>query len=86
MLFAAIPAKLLLNGFLFFLVPLTLYELGNSRSEIGRVVMLYGLAALFLGPMFARLADRFAIHGLLIGVGGLLTGIGLIPMLFFLTH
>ena len=83
MLFAAIPAKLLLNGFLFFLVPLTLYELGNSRSEIGRVVMLYGLAALFLGPMFARLADRFAIHGLLIGVGGLLTGVGLIPMLFF---
>jgi len=83
MLFAAIPAKLLLNGFLFFLVPLTLYELGNSRSEIGRVVMLYGLAALFLGPMFARLADRFAIHGLLIGAGGLLTGIGLAPMLFF---
>ncbi len=83
MLFAAIPAKLLLNGFLFFLVPLTLYELGNSRSEIGRVVMLYGLAALFLGPTLARLADRFAVHGLLIGAGGLLTGVGLIPMLFF---
>ncbi|MCP5158907.1 MAG: MFS transporter [Gammaproteobacteria bacterium] len=85
MLFAAIPAKLLLNGFLFFLVPLTLNEFGDSRSEIGRVAMLYGLAALFLGPLFARLADRFALHGLLVGVGGLLAGIGLIPVFFFPT-
>ncbi|HPF59768.1 MAG TPA: MFS transporter [Candidatus Competibacteraceae bacterium] len=83
MLFAAIPAKLLLNGFLFFLVPLTLSEFGGSRSEIGRIAMLYGLAALFLGPVFARLADRFALHGLLVGAGGLLAGIGLIPVFFF---
>jgi len=85
MLFAAIPAKLLLNGFLFFLVPLALSEFGDSRSEIGRIAMLYGLAALFSGPFFARLADRFALHGLLVGAGGLLAGIGLIPVFFFPT-
>lgn len=85
MLFAAIPAKLLLNGFLFFLVPLTLTELGDSRSEIGRVAMNYGLATLLLIPLFARLADRFNKHGLLVGVGGLLAGIGLIPILFLPT-
>lgn len=82
---AAVPAKLLLNGFLFFLVPLTLAELGDSRSEIGRIAMLYGLAALFLGPACARLADRYAAHGLLVGAGGLLAGIGLIPVFFFPT-
>jgi predicted MFS family arabinose efflux permease len=85
MLFAAIPAKLLLNGFLFFLVPLTLSEFGDSRSEIGRIAMIYGLAALFLGPVLARLADRFALHGLLVGAGGLLAGLGLIPVFFFPT-
>ena len=85
MLGAAIPAKLLLNGFLFFLVPLTLSEFGASRSEIGRVAMLYGLAALFLGPACARLADRFSAHGLLVGAGGLLAGIGLLPVFFFPT-
>ncbi|MCB1920839.1 MAG: MFS transporter [Candidatus Competibacteraceae bacterium] len=85
MLFAAIPAKLLLNGFLFFLVPLTLSNFGDSRSEIGRIAMIYGLAALFLGPVFARLADRFVLHGLLVGAGGLLTGFGLIPVFFFPT-
>lgn len=85
MLGAAVPAKLLLNGFLFFLVPLTLSELGDSRSEIGRVAMLYGLAALFLGPACARLADRFAAHGPLVGAGGFLAGIGLIPVFFFPT-
>lgn len=85
MAFAAIPAKLLLNGFLFFLVPLTLSEFGDSRSEIGRIAMIYGLAALFLGPVLARLADRFALHGLLVGAGGLLAGLGLIPVFFFPT-
>lgn len=85
MLGAAIPAKLLLNGFLFFLVPLTLSEFGASRSEIGRVAMIYGLAALFLGPTCARLADRFCAHGPLVGAGGLLAGIGLIPVFFFPT-
>ncbi len=85
MLGAAVPAKLLLNGFLFFLVPLTLSELGASRSEIGRVAMLYGLAALFLGPTCARLADRFSAHGPLVGTGGLLAGLGLIPVFFFPT-
>lgn len=85
MLCAAIPAKLLLNGFLFFLAPLALSAFGDSHSEIGRILMLYGLAALFLGPTLARLADRFELHGLLVGAGGLLAGLGLIPVFFFPT-
>ena len=38
-LFCAIPAKIVLTGFLYFLVPLYLVSLDASQSEIGRVMM-----------------------------------------------
>lgn len=79
---AAIPAKMLLTGFLFFIVPILLRDLGVNESSIGRLAMLYGIAALFLMPVFARLCDRFRAHGAMVGAGALLSGIGLIPLLF----
>ncbi|MEZ5584348.1 MAG: MFS transporter [Candidatus Competibacteraceae bacterium] len=83
MLFAAAPAKLLLNGFLFFLVPLLLTSLGSDQSEIGRIVMTYGLASVVFMPLCARLADRLNAHGFMVGSGGLIAGTGMIPILFF---
>ncbi|NJN45733.1 MAG: MFS transporter [Candidatus Competibacteraceae bacterium] len=83
MVFAAIPAKLLLSGFLFFLVPLLLANLGSNQSEIGRIVMTYGLAGVLLMPVCARLADRFNAHGFMVGSGGVIAGAGMIPIVFF---
>lgn len=82
MLFAAIPAKVLLTGFLFYLVPLALTEFGNTQSEIGRIAMTYGIAAVALTPVFARLADRLQGQGFMVGVGGMIAGAGMIPILF----
>ena len=82
-LFAGIPAKMLLTGYLFYLVPVYLTELGSSQSEIGRIAMVYGICAMALGPVFARLADRFRCHGLMVGLGGLVSGAGLLPVLLW---
>ncbi len=82
-LFAGIPAKMLLTGYLFYLVPIYLTELGSNQSEIGRIAMVYGLCAMALGPLFARLADRFRCHGLMVGLGGLVSGAGLLPVLLW---
>lgn len=79
---AAIPAKLLLTGFLFFLVPLLMLDLGASDAEIGRVAMLYGVAALALMPAFAWVCDRLQGHGAMVGLGGLLAGWALVPLAF----
>jgi len=79
---AAIPAKMLLTGFLFFTVPILLRDFGVSESSIGRFAMLYGIAALILMPVFAQVCDRFRAHGAMVGVGALVSGIGLIPLLF----
>ena len=80
MLFAGMPAKILLTGFLYYLVPLFLTELGSTQSEIGRVAMVWGVASVILMPITARVADRYGCYGLLVGCGGLLAGAGLIPL------
>lgn len=79
-----IPAKLIYSGFLIYLVPTLVTELGGSKSEIGRYTMLYGLSALLLSPLFARLADRYHArnaHIAMVAAGGILTGLGLLPVL-----
>ncbi|NVO58344.1 MFS transporter [Rhodobacteraceae bacterium B1Z28] len=81
-LLAALPAKLLLSGFLFFLVPLLLTDIGATSNEIGRITMLYGASALILMSLFSRLCDRFGLHAFMVSVGALLTGWGLVPLAY----
>jgi len=76
MLFGAIPAKLILTGFLFYLTPLYMNELGHSQSEIGRGMMIYFIAMVFGTPIFARLADSMGLQMLPVIAGGLLAGGG----------
>lgn len=82
LLFAAVPAKMILTGFLFFLVPLLLTSLGATQAEIGRIVIAYGIPGLLLMPAFATLADRMSLHGLMVGLGGIVAGAGMLPILF----
>ncbi|MFZ6648522.1 MFS transporter [Undibacterium sp. TJN25] len=80
-LLTGIPAKLIYSGFLIYLVPMLLADLGSSKSEIGRYAMLYGFAALLLSPLFARFTDRHRAHTGMVAAGGILTGAGLLPVL-----
>ena len=77
-LFAAIPAKVLLGGFIFFLAPLELRELGLSQAAIGRNVMLYGLCMLPAIIVGAWLTDRTGRGGLVIAVAGVINGVALL--------
>ena len=77
-LFAAIPAKVLLGGFIFFLAPLELRELGLSQAAIGRNVMLYGLCMLPAIVVGAWLTDRTGRGGSIITLAGVLNGLALL--------
>ena len=79
---SGIPAKLIYSGFLIYLVPILLTDFSSTTSEIGRYAMTYGIAALLLSPVFAKLADRYQAHVAMVSCGGLLTGIGLVPIFF----
>jgi len=82
LLLAALPAKFLLTGFLFYLVPVTLAELGSPEGDIGRILMVYGLAMMAGSPLFARISDRWQRHGLVVAVGGLISIAGMILLPF----
>ncbi|MGF1476123.1 MAG: MFS transporter [Geminicoccaceae bacterium] len=76
LLFAAIPAKLLLTGYLFYLVPILLEQAGSTSSATGRVMMLYGLAILAVSPLAARLSDRLGRPEILVALGCAFAGAG----------
>lgn len=81
LLFAAVPAKLVLSGYLYVLVPLELLKLEVSVADAGRVMLLYGLAAVFCASLFARIADRRGRHREAVILGGTIAGLGMLPVL-----
>lgn len=79
LLTAAMPAKIILIGFCFYLVPLYVPELGGSAAMVGRLIMLYAIVMVVGVPIAARWSGRpdrrwrFVVAGLLLsGVAGML--------------
>lgn len=83
MALSALPSRIVLTGFLFFLVPLYLDSLGFGGAAIGRTMMVYFLVLLVMNQAAAVIADRFQNHGILILIGGVSAGVGC--MLFVAT-
>lgn len=81
MLFSAVPSKLALTGFLFFLVPVTLNHGNWDTADIARVMVLYPLAMLAVSPLAARLADRLGWRAGQVALGGLIGGAGMLAPL-----
>ncbi|MFC6670692.1 MFS transporter [Marinobacterium aestuariivivens] len=79
-LFCAIPAKIILTGFLYYMVPLYLVTLDATQSEIGRIMMVYSLIIIPLGPVASRIADRSGQTVELVVLGTVLSGVILISL------
>ena len=73
---SALPSRIVLAGFLFFLVPLYLDSLGFGGAAIGRTMMTYFVVLLILNQAAALIADRFQKHGVLILAGGVASAVG----------
>jgi MFS family permease len=77
---AAIPAKVILIGFGFYLVPLYIVSIGSTPAMAGRMLMVYAVLMVLIVPIAARYANSqtrreyLVVAGLcLSGIGGLLT-------------
>lgn len=79
-LFCAIPAKIILTGFLYYMVPLYLVALDASQSEIGRIMMVYSLVIIPLSPVASRFADQSGQMKQLVVLGTVLSGCILISL------
>ncbi len=73
---AAIPAKVLLTGVCFYLVPLYVLSLGSTQSVVGRILMLYGVVMVVVSPLAASFAVSRERMEWLVGSGLMLSGVG----------
>ncbi len=73
---AAMPAKILLTGMCFYLVPLYVVSLGSSQSVVGRILMAYAVVMVLGAPLAAALATTRERMENLVGAGLLLSGAG----------
>ena len=76
---AAVPAKIILTGVCFYLVPLYIVSIGNTSAMAGRMLMVYAVMMVLIVPISATLSDatmrrdRYVSVGLIIsGLSGLL--------------
>ena len=82
LVFSAVPGKMMVAGFIAYLVPLYLSDLGHSASSIGRIMMLYGLATICVISLAARFADHSGKYGAVVSLGGVIAGIGCLTSYF----
>ena len=81
-LFQGIPNKICLIGFVYYLAPLFLKELGNSQSDTGRYIMGYSLMMILLSQTMSKWSDRHGNIKQIIVIGGVFSGVILILFFF----
>ena len=73
---AAMPAKIMLTGVCFYLVPLYAVSSGSTQAMAGRMLMVYAVMMVLVVPIAAQLADRGARREHLVGLGLVVSGMG----------
>lgn len=72
-----IPFSIVQVGLLYFALPVHLGQQGIPASDIGRIIMVYGLSVIYLGPLLGRWVGRFERRKPFIVAAGVLGGAGL---------
>ena len=78
-----LPYSIGMVGLLYYVTPLYVKGLGTSQSNIGRVIMVFGLCMIFLAPRVSLLADRLRDKRFLVIGGGILAGCSLLLFHFY---
>jgi len=78
---AAVPAKVLLTGVCFYLVPLHMLSMGSSQAMVGRILMIYGVVMVVFAPVAASFATTVNRMHWLVGSGLIIAGAGAMALL-----
>lgn len=79
---SVIPFSIAQVGLLSFALPLYLESAGVAASTVGRVLMIYGLCVIYVGPLMGRLVDRSPSRKAWIVLGGLIGSAGMLGLYF----
>lgn len=77
-----VPYSVVMVGLLYYITPLYLKAMDTSQSNIGRVIMIFGLCMIFLAPRVSGFADRLRDKRWLVIAGGLCGGGSLLLFYF----
>lgn len=76
----AIPAKMVLAGVCFYLIPMYVASIGENQAFTGRLLMIYAVVMVVLVPVFAKLANNYRRQLFNMNMGAILSGIGLVTL------
>lgn len=76
------PGALILVGFINFLIPVYLNRIGTNQSDIGRVLMIYGVCLIYVAPFISRFVDRSANKKVYIFLSGVIGALALTGYFF----
>ena len=79
---SVVPFSVAQVGLLYFTLPLFLTDKGVNQATIGRILMLYGLTVIYLGPLLGRFVDAARSKKSFIVLGGLVGSCGMIYLYF----
>ena len=66
---AGFPPRVVLTGFLLYMIPVSLHNFDYSDAAIGRFMMVYFVANIFFSTIVAKLLDKFDCHRLFLVMG-----------------
>ncbi len=73
-----IPFSVAMVGIIYYAGPIYLSQIGTSQSNIGRVIMVFGLCVIYLAPIMSRLIDKAPNKKHYISISGLVGALGLV--------
>lgn len=76
------PGALILVGFINYLIPVYLNRIGTNQSDIGRVLMIYGVCLIYVAPTISRFVDRSHNKRIYIFLSGVVGALGLTGFYF----
>lgn len=72
---AAMPAKIILTGVCFYLVPLYIVSIGNTTAMAGRMLMVYAVMMVVIVPLAANLSDASLRRDRYVSMGLVVSGL-----------
>jgi len=73
---AAMPAKIALTGFCFYLIPLYIVSIGSTQAMAGRMLMVYAVLMVLIVPIAANFSDLGTRRERLVALGLCISGLG----------
>jgi len=78
---AAMPAKIILTGICFYLIPLYIVSIGSTQARAGRLLMVYAVMMVLIVPLSAGLSDASLRRSRYVSAGLILSGLSGLLML-----